>query len=167
MRRWIGEKLRRWADRIDHKGAPKSVGLTFTFERGRGAVLHGEFGSTSTDRKGCLLWYLGDDEHEKAWTDSEDRPSRVLWENLAEGRRPFVDNGPACGCDLAAGKVCRTHMTMITDGSRRRSFATGGVVRPAGASGDDSVPFTLGGGHVPPAAVEFLGEDGARRLNEG
>jgi hypothetical protein len=93
LTRVLGDRLRRLADRIDHAGAPKSVGLTFTFEKGRGAVLHGEFGVTSTDRRGCLLWYLGDDEYEKAWSEADDRPSRVLWENLAEGRKPFVDYG--------------------------------------------------------------------------
>lgn len=91
MRSWVGGLLRHWADRIDHAGTPKCFGMTFTFERGRGIVLHGEPGVTSTDRKGCSLWYLGDAEYEKAWTEADDRPPRVLWENINEGRRPFVE----------------------------------------------------------------------------
>ena len=92
MRPRIGRLLRRIADRIDYAGAPKSVGLSFTFESRRGAVLHGEFGVNRADSKGCPLYYLGGDDYNRAWTDADEPPLRVLWENLAAGRRPFVED---------------------------------------------------------------------------
>lgn len=88
MRVWLGRLLRRWADRIDYKGAPKAMGWSFTFEEGRGIVFHDSHG------KGCGLWYLGDSEYDKAFSGADDRPPRVMWENINEGRRPFVDYGP-------------------------------------------------------------------------
>lgn len=51
--------LRNWADRIDRHGAPKAIGWSFTFERGIGIQFH-------RDGRGCRLWYLGDDEYERA-----------------------------------------------------------------------------------------------------
>ena len=66
MRRRLGEWLRRLADRIDYHGAPKAIGWTFTFEPGRGIVFHEDHGPG----KGCRLWYLGDDEYERAHTEA-------------------------------------------------------------------------------------------------
>jgi hypothetical protein len=77
--------LRRVADRIDHAGSPKAVGWSFTFEQGRGIVFR------EGHNMGCPLWYLGDDDHDLAYDRAEDRPVRVLWENLAAGRRPYTD----------------------------------------------------------------------------
>jgi hypothetical protein len=80
MKRWLANAMRRLADRIDHAGAPKCAGLTFTFEKGRGAVIHGELGVYDPSQPGCLLWYLNDDEREKAYTGT-DRPGVwVDWE---------------------------------------------------------------------------------------
>lgn len=62
LRKRIGHFLRKWADRIDHHGAPKAIGYFFTFERGKGLVFNNE-------RRGCRLWYYGDD-YEKAHTES-------------------------------------------------------------------------------------------------
>lgn len=60
--------LRRIADRIDRKGAPKSMGsYSFTFERGEGLRVR-------RDGRGCPLWYLGDDDYERAHTEA-DNPS--------------------------------------------------------------------------------------------
>jgi hypothetical protein len=62
MRR-LAEVLRRIADRIDYAGAPKALGLCFTFEPHRGLVIN--------DRgTGCRLWYLGDQEYEKAHSEA-------------------------------------------------------------------------------------------------
>lgn len=53
-RRWVGYWLRRIADRVDWYGAPRAMGWSFTFERGRGLVWH-------DDRTtGCPVWYLAD-----------------------------------------------------------------------------------------------------------
>ncbi len=97
MRARIGRLLRRWADRIDDTGAPKHTGLSFTYENGRGMVLHGEFGSikASRDIKGCSLWRIGEEDYDRAWWDADDPAPRVLWENLAEGRRPFLEYPPS------------------------------------------------------------------------
>jgi hypothetical protein len=51
--------LRRTADRIDHAGAPKLTGWSFTFEQHRGAVLR-------RDGRGCPLAYLGDRDYSRA-----------------------------------------------------------------------------------------------------
>lgn len=60
----IGKVLRRWADRIDHHGAPRSIDWSFTIEQGHGLVFH-------NDRKtGCPLYYLGTDDYEKAHRDA-------------------------------------------------------------------------------------------------
>lgn len=53
--------LRRWADRIDPANAPRSTGWSFTIERGVGFVVH-----EGRDR-GCPLWYLGDDDYDRAF----------------------------------------------------------------------------------------------------
>ncbi len=92
MRARIGRLLRGWADRIDPDGWPQPSGLSFTFENGRGAVLHGELGSHGPRVKGCPLYRIGEAEYARAWADADDRPPRVLWENLTEGRRPFVEH---------------------------------------------------------------------------
>lgn len=55
----LARLLRRIADRLDHRGAPKATHLSFTFEPGRGLVVN-------EDGRGCRLWYLGDDEYAKA-----------------------------------------------------------------------------------------------------
>jgi hypothetical protein len=64
MRRRLAWWLRCWADRLDRPGAPKITHWTFTFERGKGLVFR-------EDGKGCQVAYLGDDEYEKAHTESD------------------------------------------------------------------------------------------------
>ena len=59
--------LRRLADRIDHEGAPKAIGWSFTFERGEGIRFR-------DDGRGALLWYFGDMSYELAHTEA-DKPS--------------------------------------------------------------------------------------------
>lgn len=56
--------LRRIADRIDHAGAPKGMSYSFTFECGEGIRFR-------DDGKGCRLWYLGDDDYERAHTEAD------------------------------------------------------------------------------------------------
>lgn len=51
--------LRRVADRLDPAGAPRAMGFSFTFERGEGIRFR-------DDRRGCPIWYLGDDDYERA-----------------------------------------------------------------------------------------------------
>lgn len=70
MKRRIAQWMRKWADRLDHHGAPKLIGWTFTFERGEGIVFHDR--PISWPRpKGCRLAYLGDDEYERAHTEAD------------------------------------------------------------------------------------------------
>lgn len=64
-RHTVAQRLRVVADRIDHRGAPKMLGWSFTFEDGR-VVFHDH---TVGDRRGCQLWYYGDDEYERAAMD--------------------------------------------------------------------------------------------------
>lgn len=62
----IGAALRRYADRIDHQGAPRAIGWSFTFERGRGLVWH-------HDRTtGCPVWVYGMADYDKAYRDEEE-----------------------------------------------------------------------------------------------
>jgi hypothetical protein len=75
--------LRDLADRIDHDGAPKFTGWSFTFELHKGIRFH-------EDGKGCPLAYIGDVDYERAHTEADNPPPRVDWEALAEGRRPFL-----------------------------------------------------------------------------
>lgn len=63
MRALIGHWLRKWADRIDHHGAPKLTSYSFTFETGEGIRFR-------DDGRGCRIAYLGDDEYEKAHTEA-------------------------------------------------------------------------------------------------
>ena len=59
-RKWIATRLRYLADRIDPHGAPRFTGYHFRIVPGRGIVFEAR-----TDR-GCPLWYLGQDDYEKA-----------------------------------------------------------------------------------------------------
>ena len=58
--------LRRLADRLDYANAPKGMGYSFTFERGEGIRFR-------DDRRGCPVWYLGDDDFDRAH-DEADKP---------------------------------------------------------------------------------------------
>lgn len=83
IRQRIARRLRFLADRIDHHGAPKAIGWSFTFERGEGIVFH-------DDRtKGCPLWYHGDDDYERAYSGADKHPEfRIHWaQGLVERRR--------------------------------------------------------------------------------
>lgn len=62
MRRWIATRLRYLADRIDPKGAPRFTGYHFRFEAKKGIVF--DLGP------GCGVWYYGEDDYSKAWTEA-------------------------------------------------------------------------------------------------
>jgi hypothetical protein len=66
---WIAKRLRRLADRIDYKSAPKGTSWSMTFEYGKGPQFN-------QDGRGCPLWYLGDDDYARAHDEAMPEPSR-------------------------------------------------------------------------------------------
>jgi hypothetical protein len=80
MRRWLANAMRRLADRIDHAGAPKAMHLSFTYEDGKGIVIHGLNGVGDCGR-GCRLWVLNDDEYAKAHIEAERPGVWVDWKS--------------------------------------------------------------------------------------
>ena len=64
MKRRLAYQMRKYADRLDHAGAPKYTHWTFTFERGRGLVFR-------EDGKGCPVTYYGDDDYERAHDEAD------------------------------------------------------------------------------------------------
>jgi hypothetical protein len=71
--------LRRIADRIDDKGAPRRMSAySFTFERGEGIRFR-------DDHKGCPLWYLGEDDYQRAHAEADKPAPRIDWAALAKG----------------------------------------------------------------------------------
>lgn len=82
MKHRLAQALRNWADRLDHEGAPKMTGQSFTFEKHRGIVFNDK-------RLGCPLWYYGDADYERAHNEAEDTPPRVDWKALSEGAPPL------------------------------------------------------------------------------
>jgi hypothetical protein len=64
----VAEWMRLAADRLDHEGAPKIMGWSFTFEDREGIRFR-------EDGKGCPLAYLGNADYEAA---------RVDWRALAD-----------------------------------------------------------------------------------
>ena len=97
LRRRLAGWMRTAADRLDHEGAPKITGWSFTFECGRGLVFNEE------DR-GCRLAYLGDGEYERAHAEADHPAPRVPWRSLAEGGQQLSARGTVTipRTDLAA-----------------------------------------------------------------
>jgi hypothetical protein len=57
--------MRKWADRMDYDGAPKRMtGCSFTFEPFEGIRFR-------DDRRGCPLWYLGDSDYGRAFSEAD------------------------------------------------------------------------------------------------
>lgn len=81
MRHWFATRLRFLADRIDRRGAPKAMGWRFTFELGEGIRFR-------DDGRGCRLWYLGDDDYDRAFSEADRRPPRIDWRTMT-----YVDEG--------------------------------------------------------------------------
>lgn len=69
--------MRRWADRLDHAGAPKAIGWSFTIEAHNGGKPR-----FRDDGKGCQLWYLGDADYERAHTEADTEHVRVDWAGM-------------------------------------------------------------------------------------
>lgn len=72
LRARLGQRLRFLADRIDPRGAPRAIGWSFTFEDRRGIVFR-------DDRRGCPLWYLGEDDYGRAHTEADTDHVVVNW----------------------------------------------------------------------------------------
>lgn len=68
-------RLRWTADRIHWESAFMATSQRFTFEQDGGFVLNEE-------GRGCLLWYRGLDEYDKAHTEALNPPIRVDWTTL-------------------------------------------------------------------------------------
>lgn len=60
----LADLMRKYADRLDHAGAPKFTHHSFTFERGHGVVFR-------EDGKGCPVAYCGDEDYERAHTEAD------------------------------------------------------------------------------------------------
>lgn len=75
IRAKVGRILRRVADRIDYRGAPRSIGHSFTFELNEGIRLR-------TDGRGCPLWYLGEADHDRAHEEADNRTPRIDWTTM-------------------------------------------------------------------------------------
>ncbi len=56
--------LRRIADRIDYEGAPKMMGMSFTFEQREGIRFR-------RDGRGCPLAYLGSADYARAHEEAD------------------------------------------------------------------------------------------------
>lgn len=96
---WIAERLRRLADRIDHKGAPKGLSWSFTIEPGRGVVFN-------QDGRGCPLWYLGDANYDRAHDEAGAPEPRKP--SIAEQLALFVDS---VGKPLDPGRIFSSAFT--------------------------------------------------------
>jgi hypothetical protein len=70
----VGRRLRCYADRIDPAGAPRAIGWSFTYENRQGVVFR-------DDGRGCPLWYLGTDDHERAHAEADTEHMIVNWRN--------------------------------------------------------------------------------------
>lgn len=101
MRSRLAHWMRKWADRIDYRGAPHCMSYTFTFETGEGLRFR-------QDGRGCKLWYLGMDDYEKAHTEADSAASDA---EKAERRRligiALGDADPAVA-GAASAEVLRT-----------------------------------------------------------
>lgn len=74
IRRYLAQRLRFLADRIDYHGAPKATSWSFTVENGEGFRFR-------TDGRGCRVWYLGDSEYQRAHTEADTEHIQIDWAN--------------------------------------------------------------------------------------
>lgn len=79
MRQRLARRLRFLADRIDHAGAPKTIGWRFTFEDHEGIRFR-------DDGRGCPLWYLGDADYERAHTEADTGHYQADWAAMTARR---------------------------------------------------------------------------------
>lgn len=75
MRSRLGWRLRRLADRIDYHGAPRAIGWSFTFEHREGIRFR-------NDGKGCQLWYLGEEDYQRAHTEADTEHFQIDWAGM-------------------------------------------------------------------------------------
>ncbi len=68
----LARRLRRFADRIDGEHAPRPVPLSFTIEPRLGITVHDVH-----PRPGCPLYYISDDDWNRAHTETRDRRSQI------------------------------------------------------------------------------------------
>ena len=94
IRARFGKVLRRWADRIDHHGAPRAMGRSFTFEPGRGIVFH------EGSKTGCPIYYLGMDDYEKAHRDAGFDNGGILPSGVMMSAEQFIDRTMKPQADL-------------------------------------------------------------------
>lgn len=92
-RQRLARRLSFLADRIDPAGAPRKVSVSFTFEDCVGF-------STNEDGRGCPLWYLGDDDYDRAFTEAERKAMRVDWKTMKIIQRPDPDPPTFAGVGL-------------------------------------------------------------------
>src|ERR1700678_3076432 len=83
----LARRLRDLADRIDHDGAPKIMGYSFTFEDREGIRFR-------DDGRGCPLAYLGNADYERAHDEADKPGVRVDWAALAAGDRASAVRWP-------------------------------------------------------------------------
>lgn len=65
---WLMELCYRMVERVDRRAVPKMTPWAFTFEIRQGVVFNDT--GCSSERRGCRLAYLDDNEYERAFTDS-------------------------------------------------------------------------------------------------
>jgi len=73
MRARLGAFLRKWADRLDDAGAPKRTPYSFTFENSATGVM------LRHDRRGCPLYYVGEDDYARAHAEAATSHVVVDW----------------------------------------------------------------------------------------
>lgn len=73
MRARIARRLRTIADRIDREHAPRRTHLSFTYKPTIPGRQGGAF--VNADGIGCPLWYLSEDDYERAHTEAPRAPS--------------------------------------------------------------------------------------------
>jgi len=113
----IADVLRKYADRLDHAGAPKAISVRFTFEDHVGIMFR-------DDGRGCRLWYLGDQDYERAHTEAGPvvgtNPTAWLPQRTGYGAQtyklPEPVTGPVileAGYDMRSGRI--TGVRKISD----------------------------------------------------
>lgn len=91
-RRRLAKRMRLWADRLDHDGAPKLLHWTFTFEDHEGIRFR-------EDGKGCQLAFLGGEANYSRAHDESDTAARkrAQWDALPEEAKALLRKHGATG----------------------------------------------------------------------
>lgn len=112
-RKRVAHRMRIWADRLDVHGAPKRTSWRFTYEDNVGIVFR-------DDGRGCKLWYYGDDDFDKAHTESDSQTRRSAADR--------ADDAP--GSDWARHAMLdhRTHTRKRLPDGRTRHTLSGPMI---------------------------------------